>query len=141
MKPKAKQQRSAGFTGVLKVERNDVKSAPVKTLDFDSVAQWLKARGDVKGAIVRVRLRVLPGEVAPAPSQVRNAMLASGAVAAHVTIEPTPEARKERVEGISSIPSPKGRMRSYLASRFGPGIAMRDEVASEVWRIMEEVYR
>jgi hypothetical protein len=137
MKPKAKQQRSAGFTGVLKVERNDVKSAPVKTLDFDSVAQWLKARGDVKGAIVRVRLRVLSGEVAPAPSQVRNALIASGAVAAHVTIEPTPEARKERVEGISSIPSERGRMRAYLVSRGLQGTP----IEAEVNRIMEEVYR
>lgn len=121
------------------VRRVEVQSSPVVSLDFDSAGKMEAWRRDVpdsglRGAIVRVRVRLAPGESLDVAECQRVLLDRCGARVAHVTAEPAPQPRRERVEGLSEVASPRERMRRYLAAKF-PG---REDVAAEIMRIMGE---
>ena len=125
-----------------KVKRVEVESTPVLSFDIyasdgcDDFESWM-----VSGSIVRVRVR---GDLnGSTPAELRAKLLEAGAVAAHVTVEPKPEPRKARVEGLSSFPSPRERMRAYLTRlAVEPGAKVdhdaHDALTAEVWRILDE---
>ena len=121
------------------VERVEVDSTPVVAFDLNSTgADWLR----VEGAIVRARIRVPPGEVAPPPGEVKKSLLDAGAIAAHVSVELEPVPREERVEGIASLPNPRQRLARYLEARYpsewDDGMGKLHPVAVEALRVYEQ---
>lgn len=134
-----------------RVEFVPVESSGIVAEDFDSGAalhEWLLhldgENGRLAGAFVRVRARVETG-FAFGPAEVRAALLAAGARDARVSLEHVPESRKERVEGLASLPSRRQRLARYLESvypsEWDENGGKLHPVAIEVLRVFEGVER
>src|SRR3990167_1146421 len=120
-----------------RVKRVLVESTPVASVELDSAAALREWHGithcELMHSIVRVRARVGQGQPAPTADEVQQKLLATGAVAAHVSVDPVPAPRQERAEGISKLQSPRARMSAYLVS-----VSAEPGVVAEVERVMGE---